>query len=83
MADFLKSSKGCLPAEVYSLYGRILAGFLLGNTDMHLKNFALFSTNMGMRLTPSYDQVSASIYGYKTMALSLGGADNLEVVSIF
>lgn len=79
MADFLANTKGCLPAEAYSLYGRILAGFLLGNTDMHLKNFALFSTNVGMRLTPSYDQVSASLYDYKTLALSLGGVNNLAI----
>lgn len=82
MADFLKNTRGCLPAESYNLYGRILAGFLLGNTDMHLKNFALFRTNTDMRLTPSYDQVSASLYDYKTLALSLGGVNNLPISNL-
>ncbi len=79
MADFINNTQGCLPIEAYSLYGRILAGILLGNTDMHLKNFALFCENNNMRLTPSYDQVSASLYDYKTIALTLGGADNLPI----
>jgi len=79
MADFINNINGCLPIETYHLYGRILAGFLLGNTDMHLKNFALFNINGVMRLTPSYDQVAASIYNYKTIALKLGNTTNLSI----
>ncbi len=82
MADFINNTQGCLPIESYSLYGRILAGLLLGNTDMHLKNFALFRSNNSMRLTPSYDQVSASLYDYKTVALTLAGADNLHISNL-
>lgn len=67
----------CLPAEIYRLYLRILAGLLLGNTDMHLKNFAMFCTDAGLRLSPAYDAISASLYGYKTIALSIDGAANL------
>ena len=79
MADFIRTTKGCLPVETYRLYARVLAGILLGNTDMHLKNFAMFHGSGGLRLTPSYDQVSAVIYNYKTLALSIGGASNLRV----
>lgn len=79
MADFIRSTKGCLPAENYRLFGRILAGILLGNTDMHLKNFAMFHRTEGLRLTPSYDQVCAAMYDYKTLALSIGGASNLRI----
>ncbi|MEI6805654.1 MAG: HipA domain-containing protein, partial [Myxococcaceae bacterium] len=82
MADFMKNTKGCLPAQIYRLYGRILAGILLGNSDMHLKNFAMFHRPEGLRLTPSYDQVSAVIYGYKTMALEMGGATNLKISNL-
>jgi serine/threonine-protein kinase HipA len=47
---------------------------------MHLKNFAMFHTSEGLRLTPSYDQVAAAIYPeYKTLALAIGGAHNLEI----
>ncbi len=78
MADFMWNNR-CLPTEIYRLYLRILAGFLIGNTDMHLKNFALFHTPQGLGLTPVYDQVAASLYGYKTVALAIGGAKNLII----
>ncbi|UVT19732.1 MAG: HipA domain-containing protein [Nitrospira sp.] len=82
MADFLRQTPGCLPAEIYKLYLRILAGVLLGNTDMHLKNFAMFHTDTGLRLSPAYDAVSAVLYGYKTIALSIGGATNISIVNL-
>lgn len=71
MADFIRDTNGCLPTQNYLLYRRILAGLLLGNTDMHLKNFAMSHTDSGLRLTPSYDQVAASLYNYKTLALAI------------
>lgn len=74
MADFILGTDGCLPTQAYLLYRRILAGLLLGNTDMHLKNFAMFHTSAGLRLTPSYDQVAASLYNYKTVALKIAGS---------
>lgn len=79
MSDFLRTVKGCVPIENYRLYARILAGLLLGNTDMHFKNFAMFHTPVGLRLTPSYDQVAAALYQYKTIALAIGGAQNLHI----
>jgi len=82
MADFIRKTKGCLPIEVYRLYLRILAGFLLGNTDMHLKNFAMLHTAEGLRLTPSYDEVAASLYKYEDIALAIGGASNLPIGSL-
>lgn len=79
MSDFIRTVRECLPIENYRLYARILAGILLGNTDMHFKNFAMFHTPSGLRLTPSYDQVAASLYHYKTMALGIGGAFNIQI----
>jgi len=79
MSEFIRSTKGCMPIENYRLYARILAGLLLGNTDMHFKNFAMFHTPTGLRLTPSYDQVAASVYDYKTVALTLGGASDMPI----
>ena len=76
MSDFIRNTDGCLPTQAYLLYCRILAGLLLGNTDMHLKNFAMFHTVAGLRLTPSYDQVSAALYNYKTLALTIAGSKN-------
>jgi serine/threonine-protein kinase HipA len=82
MADFIRETPGCLPAETFRLYLRILAGLLLGNTDMHLKNFAMFHTAAGLRLAPAYDAVSAALYGHKTIALSIGGAANIPIGSL-
>lgn len=82
MADFIRKTKGCLPIEVYRLYLRILAGFLLGNTDMHLKNFAMLHTAEGLRLTPSYDQVAGSLYQFNNIELAIGGSSNLPIGSL-
>lgn len=79
MSSFILGTKECLPVENYRLFARILAGFLLGNTDMHLKNFAMFHTQNGLRLTPCYDLVCAYLYNYKTVALGIGGAKDLSL----
>lgn len=78
MADFIRQTPHCIPIEVYRLYTRILAGLLLGNTDMHFKNFAMFHTPEGLRLTPIYDVVGAVLYQYKTVALAINHTTNLE-----
>ncbi len=47
----------------------------MGNSDMHFKNFAMFHDEMGLApLTPSYDQVSAVLYGFDDIALEIFGA---------
>lgn len=45
-----------------TVFKRILAYILIGNTDAHLKNFAMFHTNGSLVLTPMYDIVSTSFY---------------------
>jgi serine/threonine-protein kinase HipA len=39
-------------------FERIIFNFLIGNADMHLKNYSLIETDNGMRLSPSYDLLS-------------------------
>lgn len=82
MADFIAQAPNTIPAENYKLYCRILAGLLLGNTDMHFKNFAMLHTDNGLRLTPAYDQLASFIYSYKTTALTLGGAQHIPLGSL-
>ncbi len=80
LGNFIRTTPDCLPAEADRLYRRVLACLLLGNTDAHLKNFAMFHTRDGLRLTPAYDLVAASIYReYQTIALSVGGASELNI----
>lgn len=77
MAGFIRHTPGCIPAEAERLYRRILACFLVGNTDAHLKNFAMFHTDTGMRLTPCYDLVGSAVYPqFDTITLALTGAEN-------
>ncbi len=82
MADFMKRTDGCLSVEIYRLYCRIIVGFLLVNADMHFKNFAMFHTPAGLRLTPTYDHVSAALHEYKSIALALGNAKIYKLVSL-
>lgn len=82
MADFILQNDDCLPTQNYLLYRRILAGLLLGNTDMHFKNFAMFHTPQGLRFTPSYDQVAAFLYNYKNVALSIAGSSDLAIAQL-
>ncbi|WP_178134134.1 type II toxin-antitoxin system HipA family toxin [Vineibacter terrae] len=83
MGGFIHETSGCLPAEADRLYRRILACLLLGNTDAHFKNFAMFHTRDGLRLTPGYDLVAAATYRqYQTVALVAGGARNLAIGSL-
>ncbi len=80
MGTFIRTTPGCLPAEADRVYRRILTCLLLGNTDAHLKNFAMFHARDGFRLTPAYDLVAASMYPeYQTIALSVGGASELNI----
>jgi serine/threonine-protein kinase HipA len=80
MASFIRTTPGCTLVDAWRLYRRILVCFLTGNTDAHLKNFAMLHTPDGLRLTPSYDLVAAALYPeYRTLALSISGAANLTL----
>lgn len=80
MGQFILNTLGCIPAEADRLLQRVLASLLVGNTDAHFKNFAMFHTRDGLRLTPSYDLVASSIYReYQSIALSVGGIENLAI----
>jgi serine/threonine-protein kinase HipA len=80
MARFIRATPGCVPAEAERLYRRVLACLLVGNTDAHLKNFAMFHTDEGLRLTPCYDLAASAFYPqFGTVALSLAGARDLRL----
>jgi serine/threonine-protein kinase HipA len=80
MAQFIRTTPACVPAEAERLFRRVLVCLLLGNTDAHLKNFAMFHTPEGLRLTPCYDLVASAFYGqFDTIALALAGAENLRL----
>ncbi len=84
MADFIIQNEGiCLRAECDTLFRRVMACILTGNTDAHLKNFAMEHTESGLRLAPCYDLVATACYPqYQTLALGIGGAKNMRIGSI-
>jgi serine/threonine-protein kinase HipA len=83
MGAFILKTPGCTPVDAWRLYRRILVCILTGNTDAHLKNFAMFHTPDGLRLTPAYDLVAAALYPeYTTLALAIGNAANLTLDQI-
>mgnify|MGYP006423839821 CR=1 FL=1 len=80
MGRFIRSTPGCVPAEADRLYRRVLACLLLGNTDAHLKNFAMFHTGDGLRLAPVYDMVASAYHRqFQTLALSIAGATDIAL----
>src|SRR5260370_38904806 len=83
MAKFVLKTPGCTPVDAWRLFRRVLVCFLTGNTDAHLKNFAMFHTRDGLRLGPAYDLVAAALYPeYRQIALAIGNASNLELGSL-
>ena len=84
MADFITQNGDiCLRAECDTLFRRVMACILTGNTDAHLKNFAMAHTKSGLRLTPSYDLLATACYPqYQTLALGIEGAENMRIGSI-
>ena len=79
MTDFIDTNVNFSLIVKYLLCKRILTGLLLGNSDMHFKNFAMFNDGLGLFLTPSYDQVAAVLYGYNTLALETLGLPHRSI----
>lgn len=47
--------------EVVQLFKRTLFNFLIGNEDMHLKNFSLITRDNKITLSPAYDLLNSTI----------------------
>lgn len=62
MAQYIRQSRFCSKADLEKLFRRILACILLGNSDAHLKNFAMFRHRDSMSFTPVYDMVFTRFY---------------------
>lgn len=63
--------------DIVNFYETILFSFLMGNADMHLKNFSLIKNpTLGYHLSPAYDLVATAIVNPaddEDLALSLNG----------
>lgn len=61
------------------LFDVVLYSFLMGNSDMHLKNFSLLTNERGeIGISPAYDLVSTAVLGFddEESALSINGKKN-------
>lgn len=47
--------------EKRKLFKRVIFNFIIGNEDMHLKNYSLITRNRKIELSPAYDLVNTSI----------------------
>lgn len=55
-------------------YKIVLFSYIIGNTDMHLKNFSLYEINDKYQLTPAYDLVPVLlVFPQEEMALTIHG----------
>lgn len=60
--------------DAIKFFNLVLFSYLVGNTDMHLKNFSLIDRGDGYKLAPGYDLVpSELLVNQHEMALSLNG----------
>ena len=63
--------------DIVNFWEQVVFSWIVGNADMHLKNFSLYSEKKGKYvLTPTYDQVSTAIImpeDTEELALSLNG----------
>ncbi|MDO9576992.1 MAG: HipA domain-containing protein [Candidatus Cloacimonadales bacterium] len=65
--------------EKIKLFRRILFNFLIGNEDMHLKNFSLITRKRKIELSPAYDLLNTTIAmqnSIEEIALPIGGKKN-------
>ena len=64
--------------EKYKLFNLTLFSFLIGNEDMHLKNFSVIRRGIKVELSPAYDLLNSTIVinSGEELALPLNGKKN-------
>ncbi len=62
--------------DALTYFELVLFSFLTGNNDMHLKNFSVLHTNLGVNLSPAYDLLNVNLVNPEDdeeLALTLNG----------
>lgn len=62
--------------DLVNFWEVVVFSWIVGNSDMHLKNFSLYNTGLGYSLTPAYDLLSTVIVmpeDTEELALTLNG----------
>lgn len=62
IAKLISKYSGVAKLDLVNFWEQVVFSWIVGNADMHLKNFSLISEKQGTYvLTPTYDQVSTAI----------------------
>lgn len=73
----IKQHSSAAKLDIANYWEQVVFSWIVGNADMHLKNFSLYSPKKGKyMLTPTYDQVSTAIVmpeDTEELALPLNG----------
>lgn len=77
IASLIKQYSSIPALDLINYWEQVVFSWIIGNADMHMKNFSLISMEPGKyRLTPTYDQVSTAIVmpeDTEELAISLQG----------
>mgnify|MGYP002623306444 CR=1 FL=1 len=77
ITNLIKKYSSAAKLDVINFWEQVVFSWIVGNADMHLKNFSLYSEkDAKYLLTPTYDQVSTAIImpeDTEELALSLNG----------
>jgi hypothetical protein len=78
--DLFQEAQKVLPKEdLETMAKAYMYGVIIGNGDMHTKNFSVFVENGQCNLTPIYDMLNTKIHGFsERLALSLNGKNNFN-----
>lgn len=83
IAKTIKKYSAVPQLDLVNFWEVVVFSWIVGNSDMHLKNFSLYDTGMGYSLTPAYDLLSTVIVmpeDTEELALTLNGKkkENME-----
>ncbi len=83
--DYFDFMRNLLPkSDMQKFMDAYLYGLIIGNSDMHIKNFSVRYSHGNFMLTPVYDIVSFKPYGLRDdAALSIGGRNNVSSKAVF
>lgn len=71
-------------SDMYKFMDAYLFGFVIGNSDMHVKNFSVKYSKGRFELAPIYDMVSFKPYGLRDdIALSINGKNYITSKQFF
>ena len=85
MFELLRKHSANPIEDQLKLWDIVIFNYLIGNTDGHVKNFALIydETLKKIRLAPAYDIISTVLYksSTKNMAFSIGGKYDIDGIT--